>query len=148
MTSAVWSIEKSYAALDVLFEAARDRDEGVRRHAIIALGNVGSDGKGAMEAVAWVLHKDESRDVRLEAVFALKNFGVWAVPDLLEALKKGPKADRNMILITLGEMGDKAKDAVPAVVASLQDDDEYVRAAAAEALKKLDPEAARKAGVN
>ena len=146
--SAVWSIDKSDAALAVLLEAVRDRDEGIRRRALQALANVGSDGKGAFEAVARVLHEDGSRDVRLDAIFALKSFGRRAVSDLLQALKDGPKADRNMILVTLGEMGDKAQDAVPAVVESLNDSDEFVHAAAASALKKLDPEAARKAGVN
>ena len=48
----------------------------------------------------------------------------------------------------LGAVGERlAQAAVPAITAALKDENEYVRGAAASALKKIDPEAARKAGI-
>ena len=85
--------------------------------------------------------------MRIDAAFALKSFGAAAVPDLLRALKDGPTDDRNMILVALGDMGADEKAAAPAVQEALRDDVPIVREAAAAALKKIDPEAARQAGV-
>jgi HEAT repeat protein len=48
---------------------------------------------------------------------------------------------------SLGQIGPAAKAAVSALIDALKDEDKDVRTAAAEALKKIDPEAARKAGV-
>jgi HEAT repeat protein len=45
------------------------------------------------------------------------------------------------------DLGEKAKPAVPALVELLKSEDAYVRSAASAALKRIDPEAATKAGV-
>ena len=48
---------------------------------------------------------------------------------------------------TLGVFGPDAKSAIPALSKSLNDSDENVKNAVREALIKIDPEAAAKAGV-
>ena len=48
--------------------------------------------------------------------------------------------------MALGAVGPEAKEAVPALVDALKDKDEAVRTCAADALKNVDPEAAKKAG--
>ncbi len=47
----------------------------------------------------------------------------------------------------LGSLGAEAKAAAPALAETVKDPDEAVRRAAGEALKKIDPDAAKKAGV-
>lgn len=47
----------------------------------------------------------------------------------------------------LGQLGTAAKDAVPALIETLKDENGDVRQDAAIALKKIDPEAAKKAGL-
>ena len=49
--------------------------------------------------------------------------------------------------LDLGRLWAAAKDAVPALTAALHDDSPAVRREAASALKEIDPEAAKKAGV-
>jgi hypothetical protein len=47
----------------------------------------------------------------------------------------------------LGRRGSRARYAVPALLEGLSDEDEDVRSAVADALKRIDPEAAAEAGV-
>jgi HEAT repeat protein len=47
----------------------------------------------------------------------------------------------------LGKIGPEAKDAVPALVEGLKNNETIVRWEAGRALKKIDPEAAEKAGL-
>ena len=47
----------------------------------------------------------------------------------------------------MGEIGPDAKAAVPALVKALGDDGQYVARFAGEALQRIDPAAAKKAGV-
>ena len=47
----------------------------------------------------------------------------------------------------LGEMGPAAKEAAPALLMALKDEDEGVRSAAAKAIRTIDPAAAKKAEV-
>jgi HEAT repeat protein len=69
-----------------------------------------------------------------------------AVPALIKNL-----TESNVILSTtisaLGEFGDRAKPAAPILQHFLNDEDHFVRKEATNALKKIDPEAAAKAGV-
>jgi hypothetical protein len=53
----------------------------------------------------------------------------------------------NVDVQTAGRMGEAARAAVPALIDILKDEDKDVRIQSAGALKKIDPEAARKAGV-
>jgi HEAT repeat protein len=66
---------------------------------------------------------------------------------LVVALKDGPPEQRLEMIRVLRDMGADAKEFAPQLAALLGDVDPRVRAAAAEALKTIDPDAAAKAGV-
>jgi HEAT repeat protein len=68
------------------------------------------------------------------------------VPALVEALKDREARVREAAAGGLGAIGRPAKAAVPALLELRKDGDENVRAAAARAPKRIDPEAAKKAG--
>ena len=69
-----------------------------------------------------------------------------ALAEWVEATVADGTPDQKLeILRTLGEMGADARPFAPAIAPALEDEDERVRAAAAEALKRID--AARQAGV-
>jgi len=67
------------------------------------------------------------------------------VPALSKALKDEDMFVRMHAAQSLGHIADRLS--VPALLEALNDPDEHVRKCAAEALKKIDPEAAAKAGV-
>jgi HEAT repeat protein len=62
-------------------------------------------------------------------------------------LKDRDERVRQSAAWALGEIGAAAKPAVPALIEALKDEDRDVQFRAAEALKRIDPEAAHKAGV-
>jgi HEAT repeat protein len=68
------------------------------------------------------------------------------VPILMKTLN--PTNDILSTTITvLGEFGESAKPAVPALLRYLNNTDQYIRYVTTNALKQIDPEAAAKAGV-
>jgi HEAT repeat protein len=69
------------------------------------------------------------------------------VPSLIQNLLNGDPFVRKTAAYHLGNFGPDAKSAVPALTRALDDGDGGVRAAAAEAMKKIDPAAAQNAGV-
>ena len=91
-------------------------------------------------------------DVRLSRTAAMAIGGAHGQPDvfvpaLINGLK-GPLQSRGIAAWSLGEYGPQAKSAVPALVDLSKNDPALsVRTQAANALKKIDPEAAAKAGV-
>jgi len=114
--------------------------------------------------------KDKDSIVRLNVVFILSGIGKHATPVLINALDDKNTFVRYRAFFGLGEIGPPAKAAVPALRKVLADKEnateslpklprllpgiieEYktyksVHEAAADALKKIDPEAAAKAGV-
>jgi HEAT repeat protein len=80
-----------------------------------------------------------------------------AVPALIDALKDDEADVRGLAADALGGIGAEAKAAVPALIEAFKDEADYYRswrgyphkvsAAATYALSKIDPEAARRAGV-
>src|SRR6266540_449696 len=67
-----------------------------------------------------------------------KYFDSFAVPALIRDLKAGDIQMRRNSASTLGEIGDHAKDAVPALIGALTHDEDYpVRVEAARALGKI-----------
>jgi HEAT repeat protein len=100
-----------------LRDALRDRDKTVRRAAAILLEGVEADAPQAARSLQRALKEDEDAAVRAAAATALGGLGADALP------------------------------ARKALTAALKDRDWGVRLAAGEALRSLDPEAARAAGV-
>jgi len=97
----------------------------------------------------WVkLLKKGDGAARQRAALAIGEMGPKAkaaVPDLVDALKDKSGRVRRFAAKALGQIGPKAKAAVPSLTEALKDDE--VGSMAGYALKKIDPEAARKAGV-
>jgi HEAT repeat protein len=79
--------------------------------------------------------------------FTLGSDAKPAVPALTRLLSEQYADVRASTARTLGFMGDAAQAARPALVKSLRDKDAQTRLAAAEALKKIDHEAAARVGV-
>jgi peroxiredoxin len=144
-----------FSALDELQEqrmliTALQKDVARREASQIALAPIGENTKAAIPPLAKAL-KDEAVNVRAGAAAAL----YWiapaaeaAVPSLSEALKDPDKRVRRLSSLALARIGPAARSAVPALIEARKDRDNRVRAAIAEALKKIDAEAAKKAGIN
>jgi HEAT repeat protein len=66
----------------------------------------------------------------------LASIGKGAVPGLLDALGREPRM-RDSIEFVLGEIGEEAAEAIPALTERLSDKDFVVRSAARDALKKI-----------
>jgi HEAT repeat protein len=132
-------------------ERLKDPDALVRREAAFALGEIGMGAKGAVPALGGAL-KDPDVRVRRSAADALGEIGVAAkagVPALIDALKdvRNPPDVLGAAAWALGEMGPEARSAVPALIDALKGSNDRLRKEAAAALQKIDPEAARKAGL-
>jgi HEAT repeat protein len=135
-------------AVPVLVELLNGQDRDVRLIGADCLGNIGPDAKVAVPALLSFLN-NTSRDVRFATTVNLGRIHMDAalvVPILITNLTKS-----NAILpITINVLGKFEQEAKPATFALLQflnHENEYVRVEATNALKKIDPEAAAKAGV-
>jgi len=83
--------------------------------------------------------EDESAKgmVQARAMYALIKIGEPAVHPLIEALESGDLNTRLMAVNTLGLLGAKAKEALPALQKRLGDTDTDVQARAHDALQKI-----------
>ncbi len=148
--------EAKAAAPALIVALKSDKDLFVRRFAAQALGEVGADPKAAVPALRGALREDRKELVEA-AILALGKLGPTAVPPLVEALKggaaspgknspkKGPAPTDHTAFLrakaaeALGQIGEDAKPAVPALVAALKD--AGVRTEAATALGNIGPAA-------
>jgi HEAT repeat protein len=149
-------------AAPVLAQALTDKQlVNVRLWAAHALGKMGPKAKAAAPQLEAAL-KDEVGLVRIEAARALWKVAEdkAAVTALGESLKDKDASTRHGAAEALGAIGPAAKAAVPDLVRALKDDGfavssprpgvtewRPVREAAAKALKKVDPAAAKEHGV-
>ncbi|HKI37754.1 MAG TPA: HEAT repeat domain-containing protein [Gemmataceae bacterium] len=144
------------AAPALITALKNDKDLFVRRFAAQALGEVEADPKTAVPALSAVLKEEDKKELVEAAVTSLGKMGQPAVPPLIDALKnkaaapnkdkkKGPApADPTAFVRTkaaeaLGNIGPKAKAAVPALTDALRDAN--VRTEAAIALGNIGPDA-------
>lgn len=88
-------------ARDVLLEALRDPDPGIRGMAVLAL----RDYPGSGEALERSLG-DESRHVRLAALYSLGKIGYAHAAPRVAALLGKDDDETSMALMILGELGD------------------------------------------
>jgi HEAT repeat protein len=143
---------KAKSALPALIRSLRDADAEVRTAAVEGLWMIGPDAKTVVLALAASL-KGEDPEAAKAVAFALAQIREGATqtrPAIIEMLQHENAIARQLAADALGRLG-KADAVDPAIVAALvralKDTDSQVRRAAAEALKKVDPEAAKKAGV-
>jgi HEAT repeat protein len=137
------------AAVPALRGALADPDPGGRVHAAEALWRVSGRTDEAVPVLCAVLG-ERSGQMRLWAGETLGRMGAAAaaaVPALQKGLLDEYEDVRAQAATTLGAIGAAAKPAVPALVRALKDPDPAVCEAAGRALRQIDPEAARKAGV-
>jgi hypothetical protein len=150
---ALWMLgRKASSALPTVVEALRDKDAGVRAAAVEALWVIGPDAKAVVMALAGSLKDDDPVAARAVA-FALARIGKGATEApqaVLEMLQHEQARARQFAATALGHLEKSAQPdpkVVAALIRALKDTDAQVRRAGAEALKTLDPEAAKKAGV-
>ncbi|HVK16173.1 MAG TPA: HEAT repeat domain-containing protein [Fimbriiglobus sp.] len=121
--------------LSAWIELLGHEDPATRKRAAVALGRMGAAAKPAIPALIRAFSDEQNCAA---AVDALGLIGPTAIPDLLEEMKKKEKPLRWRAAIALGRIGPAAKDAVPALVAALKEDEEsMVRSAAASSLGQL-----------
>lgn len=136
----------------VLINALHDPDREVRYNAAFGLGALafmGGDGKPAIPALMATL-KDSYGTARAAAAMALGHIHAeprLVAPALIESLHDPSEFVRAQAAAALGEYGTNALPELPGLSLSLSDTNADVRTAVTNALRKIDPEAAAKAGL-
>lgn len=115
---------------------------------IDALGDIGS---GASDALPMLLQNttNSNADIRYSAIITIYRINSkpeLVVPVMTNLLHDGDQYVRQMAADVLGNFGTRAKAAVPALTNALNDSS--IAEDVGLALKRIDPEAAKKAGVN
>lgn len=86
---------------------------------------------------------------RFQAQIDPEAVGQWVKEAMVLSLEQGAPEQKLEILRVLGDIGADGREYSPALLkAALADDDPRVREAAAEALKKVDPDAAAQFGID
>lgn len=135
-------------AVPVLIELLTD-DYVVRSFVAEALGNIGPDAAAAIPRLMEAMKEREGRtgeaeDARWRANNALARIGLAAVPALIEALEDNNFYVRQRAAFALHDIGPGAKEAVPALLERFKKEKLQW---AANALKRIDPDAAAEAGI-
>jgi HEAT repeat protein len=135
-------------AVPALMDLLDSTNTHVRLCAVSCLGNIGPPAKAAVPLLVRFMN-DPNKYARFGTTVTLMRIhedAALVVPVLITNL-----TESNVILPTtilaLASFGDRAKPAVPALLRFLGDKNDFVREAATNALKAIDPEAAAKAGV-
>jgi hypothetical protein len=121
-----------------------------QRYTLIALGKIGPAAKMAIPSLLHTVSTSTEEEVRGSAVFALA--GIHAEPERVVPVLISCLADTSIDVQQaaaegLGNFGENAKPAVPALVVLLQNPNPSVIGLARVALLRIDPEAAARAGV-
>jgi hypothetical protein len=115
-----------------------------------ALGGIGPAAQEAIPALLQGL-KANSDDVRLMSISSLGEIHSKpesVVPELTKILHdQGTRRGRLDAAYVLGEFGTNARPAIPELIEMLKDQNKHIRELATNVMRKIDPEAAAKAGV-
>ena len=129
-------------ALPILLEVMESSEGHVRSQIALVLGSFRPFSENIVQALRTGLH-DHNENVRLSAMFSLGAVGPEAkgsVPELVEIVLMSNGLVQQVGIQTLGMIG---PDAEAALTNLLQDRDEQVRLAAAEAFKRIQDGSAR-----
>jgi HEAT repeat protein len=136
-----------------LIDALADEVAFVRLNAAHTLREMGPAARAAIAALTTASLRDADFRVRFESAIALwkidrRTHGVLTT--LIQGLQHEEELLRWMAADTLGEMGDEAREAVPALLAlwQSQKDAPLVRMSIGLALERIDPDAAARAGIH
>jgi HEAT repeat protein len=131
------------AAVEPMIEALSDSDVQVKQTAAYALGKIGPEARAAVPALSKLASSDDQL-LRLTAIWAVLRIGPRtpemtksALPILAEALKHSREFVRLEAAMTLGDLGQGANEAIPALEAARSDPSAAVRSAADAAIKKI-----------
>ena len=114
-----------------------------------ALGYIGPNASGAVLSLLQGAN-DTNKFVRYYSILALRRINAQpaiVVPALMKALKDPDLSVRSGAVEALGAFGANAKLSIPSLIGFLEDGNADLRTCATNALLKIDPEAASKAGV-
>jgi hypothetical protein len=117
------------AALPEMIKCLKDPDLAIRGEAATGLGEI---------------HQEPERSVRILIDFIEKNHIDFIEKYHTEEINWFPSS---LAIKSLGKFGAQAKPAVPMLIGLLKDSQQYIREAATNALRDIDPDAAAKAGV-
>jgi HEAT repeat protein len=137
------------AVLTALLARLKDADRNVRVQASCALGKLRLEPHRVVLDLIEVL-KDPEADVRASVVQAIGRLGpaaTAAIPALMESLRDSDCTVRIRSAWALGDLGPAAKIAFPALLDARNRRPDLEQEAIAEALKRIDPWAAKQAGV-
>ena len=137
--------EKAAPATEALTTLLADQNPDVRRHAVTALGEIGPKAKAATETLFKSAEKDENPTVRAIAGRSLFRVDAGRAKDAAELLVKfltdhKTGSDRIIAIEALGEIGPKAKDALPQLRKVADAADKKEADAAHQAIKKIEME--------
>ncbi len=121
------------------------KEDGRADAAIRSLVILGSSSVPILEEI--LRNKDKLRVNSTAAANALGAIGKPGVPALIEALKDTDPGMRIVVCNALGRMGPEAKDAAPALLKLFESQNVNGFLVAGAALMRIDPAAAKKAGV-
>ena len=122
-----------------LIKLLADQNHYVFKEAVLTLAEIGI---GATEALARALNSPQSQ-VRYGAAIALSQMcpgaAEEAIPALMKAIKNHEISVQKYALLTLGNLGYRARPAAPLLIAKLQDPKNEIRTGAAWALLQMYP---------
>lgn len=135
------------AVIPEVAKMLQDPKPNVRAQGAALLGRYGAAAKDAVPALTEAL-KDDQDLVAIHAARALWEIdqSLAGIPTLIKILGSASGNMRALAATTLGGIGPKAREAVPALVEAAKGDDPRMRQAARSALEKVDPEAAKQLG--
>jgi HEAT repeat protein len=136
-------------AVPKLIRLLRSSDSDLRARATDCLGAIGPDAEAAVPSILKSLD-DTNRMIRWDATANLGRIHSrpkLVVPILLQKLNPSNSV-LSTTIGTIGKFGSDAKPAVPALLEYLTNDDEFVRSAATNALKKLTRQRRRRLELN
>ncbi|MHC4842451.1 MAG: outer membrane protein assembly factor BamB family protein [Planctomycetota bacterium] len=133
------SEEELKVTVEALSKAMSSDDIGVRVAAADALAIVGPDAKAAVPALVSQLSHQQGW-VRVAAMGALAAIGRDSVPELVKTIETDEGAPRIRSALVLASIGPDAKEAVPALVATLPKLDEINQGRFKMILSQIDPE--------
>jgi HEAT repeat protein len=122
-----------------------DENADVRRHSALALGAIGPRAAEAKDALRNAAKKDTNASVRVWAARALAEISPDQVDEAVDALtsiltdERGG-ADRTAAADGLGNIGPKAKKALPRLKIAAEDKDSAIAEAARKAIEKIGAE--------